>query len=103
MKENYRPVSIVSVLSKYFKSVCLDEYFIILNKFLTNNIVNFIRAIIHKNVWKCWKKKQISVDKDRVFGALLTGQSKAFGVLDMYSSLYFVQYTLYFAKKILMS
>lgn len=28
------------------------------------------------------KKKQISVDKGRVFGALLTGQSKAFGVLD---------------------
>lgn len=28
------------------------------------------------------EKKQISVDKGRVFGALLTGQSKAFGVLD---------------------
>ena len=76
-KENYRPVSILPVISKIFE------------KLLCKQITIFIDPLLSK--YQCWFRKGFSaqdcllgkkaVDKEKVFRAPLTDLSKAFDCL----------------------
>ena len=81
-KENYRPVSILPVISKIFE------------KLLCEQITIFMAPLLSK--YQCWFRKGYSaqhcllamlekwenaVDKGKIFGALLTNLSKAFDSL----------------------
>ena len=67
MKENFRPVSILPTLSKIFEK-CLFA------KCLLYSTQHCLLVML-----ETWKR---SVDKGKVFGALLTDLSKAFDCLD---------------------
>ena len=82
-KENYRPLSILPVLSKIFERVM----FVQMSAFF-EDIFNKQQCVFRKgyNIQQCllkmlekWKRP---VDEGKVFGALLTDLSKAFGCLD---------------------
>ena len=82
-KENYRPLSILPVLSKIFERVM----FVQMPAFF-EDIFNKQQCVFRKgyNIQQCllkmlekWKRP---VDEGKVFGALLTDLSKAFGCLD---------------------
>ena len=81
-KDNYRPVSILPIISKIFEKLLSKQIIIYMDKFLSKyqcgfrkgyNAQHCLLAMIEK-----WKK---AVDNGNVFGALLTDLSKAFDCL----------------------
>ena len=82
-KENYRPVSILPVLSKIFERIM----FIQMSAFF-EDIFNKQQCGFHKGYYtqqcllKMLEKWKRSVDEGKVFGALLTDLSKAFDLSD---------------------
>ena len=77
-KDNYRPVSIIPIISKIFEKLLSKQIIIFLSKYQCGfrkgyNAQNCLLAMIEK-----WKK---AVDNGNVFGALLTDLSKAFDCL----------------------
>ena len=81
-KDNYRPVSILPIISKIFEKLLSKQIIIYMDKFLSKyqcgfrkgyNALHCLLAMIEK-----WKK---AVDNGNVFGALLTDHSKAFDCL----------------------
>ena len=81
-KDNYRPVSILRIISKIFEKLLSKQIIIYMDKFLSKYQCGFrkgynaqlcLLAMIEK-----WKK---AVDNGNVFGALLTDLSKAFHCL----------------------
>ena len=81
-KDNYRPVSILPIISKIFEKLIEKQIVIYMDKFLSKYQCGFrkghdaqhsLLAMIEK-----WKK---AVDNGNVFGALLTDLSKAFDCL----------------------
>ena len=81
-KDNYRPVSILQIISKMFKKLLSKQIIIYTDKFLSKyqcgfrkeyNVQHCLLAMIEK-----WKK---AVDNGNVFGALPTNLSKAFDCL----------------------
>ena len=80
-KENYRPVSIIAVLSKIFKRIMFIQMFAFLKTFLTNSNVDSVKVIKPRRSAKNAGKWKRSVNGGKVFGALLRGLSKAFDYL----------------------
>ena len=81
-KDNYRPVSILSNISKIYERCIYDQIQLFFDSLLSKYQCGFRRGC---NTQYClitliekWKK---SVDNDGAFGALLTDQSKAFDCL----------------------
>ena len=77
-KDNYRPVSIIPIISKIFEKLLSKQIIIFLSKYQCGfrkgyNAQNCLLAMIEK-----WKK---AVDNGNVFGALLMDLSKAFDCL----------------------
>ena len=81
-KENYRPVSILPVLSKIFESIMFIQMSAFFKDIFNKQQCGFRKGY---NTQQClpmemeWKQ---SVDGGKVFGALLTDLSKAFDCLD---------------------
>ena len=81
-KDNYRPVSILPIISKIFEKLLSKQIIIYMDKFLSKYQCGFRKGY---NAQHCplamtekWKK---AVDNGNVFGALLTDLSKAFDCL----------------------
>ena len=81
-KDNYRPVSVLPIISKIFEKLLSKQIIIYIDKFLSKyqcgfrkgyNVQHCLLAMIEK-----WKK---AVDNGNVFGALLMDLSKAFDCL----------------------
>ena len=77
-KENYRPVSILPVISKIFEKLLCNQITPFMDQFLSNYQCGFRKGF---NAQHCllamlekWKK---AIDTKKVFGALLTDPSKA--------------------------
>ena len=84
-KENYRPVSILPVISKIFEKLLCNQITPFMDQFLSKYQCGFRKGF---NAQHCllamlekWKK---AVDTKKVFGALLTDLSKAFDCLPHY-------------------
>ena len=79
LKDNYRPISILPIISKMFeKLICrqLSNYFCnIFSKFQCGFRKGFNAQCCLLLMIDKWKK---AIDNNKVFGALLTGLSKAF-------------------------
>ena len=82
-KENYRPVSILPVLSKIFERIMFIQMSAFFEDIFNKQQRGFRKG---NNTQQCllkmlekWKR---SVDEGKVFGALLTDLSKAFDCLD---------------------
>ena len=82
-KENYRPVSILPTLSKILERILFEQISVYFDKFLSDQQCGFRKGYSTQhcllNLLEKWKN---SVDKGKVFGALLTDLSKAFDCLD---------------------
>ena len=81
-KENYRPVSILPIISKIFEKLLCNQITPFMDQFLSKYQYGFRKGF---NAQRCllamlekWKK---AVDTKKVFGALLTDLSKAFDCL----------------------
>ena len=81
-KENYRPVSILPVISKNFEQLLCNQITPFMNQLLSKYQCGFLKRF---NAQHCllamlekWKK---AVDTKKVFGAFLTDLSKAFDCL----------------------
>ena len=78
-KENYRPVSILPIISRIFENILSKQLYIYFENILSEFQCGFRKGF---NTQHClllmiekWKE---AVDKDQSFGALLTDLSKAF-------------------------
>ena len=82
-KENYRLVSILPTLSKILERILFEQISVYFDKFLSDQQCGFRKGYSTQhcllNLLEKWKN---SVDKGKVFGALLTDLSKAFDCLD---------------------
>ena len=82
-KENYRLVSILPTLSKILERILFEQVSVYFDKFLSDQQCEFRKGYSTQhcllNLLEKWKN---SVDKGKVFGALLTDLSKAFDCLD---------------------
>ena len=82
-KENYRPFSILPTLSKILERILFEQISVYFNKLLSDQQCGFRKGYSTQhcllNLLEKWKN---SVDKGKVFGALLTDLSKAFDCLD---------------------
>ena len=81
-KDNYRPVSILSNISKIYERLMfkeISEYFeLILSKFQCGFRKGFSAQHCFLSMLEKWKT---AVDKKKTFGALVTDLSKAFDCL----------------------
>ena len=81
-KENYRPVSILPVISKIFEKLLCKQITIFIDPLLSKYQCGFRKGFSAQHcllaVLEKWKN---AVDKGKVFGALLTDLSKAFDCL----------------------
>ena len=81
-KENYRPVSILPVLSKIFEKLLCKQITPFMDQFLSKYHCRFRKGFHAQHcliaMLEKWKK---AVDSKKVFGALLTDLSKAFDCL----------------------
>ena len=82
-KENYRPVSILPVLSKLFERILFEQISSFFDNFLSEKQCGFRKGYSTQhclgNLLEKWKSP---VDKGKTFGALLTDLSKAFDCFD---------------------
>ena len=78
-KENYRPISLVSSLSKVFERCLYNQLSVFFDKILSKYQCGFRKGF---NVQHCFinllKKWRQSLNQGLVFGTLLTDLSKAF-------------------------
>ena len=78
-KENYRPVSILSNISKIFEKCMYKQMYAYIDNFLSENQCGFRKGF---NTQHCLiamvEKWREAIDKNGAFGALLTDLSKAF-------------------------
>ena len=82
-KENYRPVSILPVLSKIFERIMFMQMSAFFEDIFSKQQCGFRKGYnTQQCLLKMLEKWKRSVDKVKVFGALLTGLSKAFDCLD---------------------
>ena len=81
-KKNYRPVSILPVISEIFEKLLCKQITIFMDPLLSKyqcgfrkgySVQHYLLAMLEK-----WKN---TVDKGKIFGALLAGLSKAFDSL----------------------
>ena len=83
MKEKFRLVSILSTLSKIFEKCMFAEMYTFFDNIFSNQQCGFRKGYSTQHcllvMLETWKR---SVDKGKVFGALLTDLSKAFDCLD---------------------
>ena len=83
IKENFRPLSILPILSKFFEKCVFAQIFTFFDNTFSNQKCNFRKGYSTQHyllvMLETWKR---SVDKGKVFGALLTDLSKAFDCLD---------------------
>ena len=83
MKENFRPVSILPTLSKFFGKCMFTQMSSYFDNFFSNQQCGFRKGYSTQHcllvMLETWKR---SVDKGKVFDALLTDLSKAFDCLD---------------------
>ena len=81
-KVNYRPVSILRVISNIFKKLLWKQIIIFLDPLLSKYKCGFRKGVSAQHcllaMFEKWKN---SIDKGKVFGALLTDLSKAFDCL----------------------
>ena len=81
-KENYRPVSILPVISKIFEKLLCKQITIFIDPLLSKYQCGFRKGFSAQHcllaMLEKWKN---AVDKGKVFGALLTDLSKAFDCL----------------------
>ena len=79
MKENFRPVSILPTLLKVFEKCMFVQMSTFFDNILSNQQCGFRKGYSTQHcllvMLETWKR---SVDKHKVFGALLTDLSKAF-------------------------
>ena len=82
-QESYRPVSILPTLSKILEKILFEQIPVYFGKFLSDQQCGFRKGYSTQhcllNLLEKWKN---SVDKGKVFGALLKDLSKAFDCLD---------------------
>ena len=82
-KENYRPISILPILSKILERIFFEQISVYFVKFLPDQQCGFRKGYSTQhcllNLLGKWKN---SVDKGKFFGALLTDLSKAFDCLN---------------------
>ena len=82
-KENYRPVSILPVLSKIFERIVFIQMSAFFEDIFNKQQCEFSKGYnIQQCLLKMLEKWKGSVDEGKVFGALLTDLSKAFDCLD---------------------
>ena len=82
-KENYRPVSILPVLSKIFERIVFIQMSAFFEDIFNKQQCEFPKGYnIQQCLLKMLEKWKGSVDEGKVFGALLTDLSKAFDCLD---------------------
>ena len=83
MKENFRPVSILPTLLKVFEKCMFVQMSTFFDNILSNQQCGFRKGYSTQHcllvMLETWKR---SVDKGKVFGALLRDLSKAFDCLD---------------------
>ena len=83
MKENFRPVSILPTLSKIFEKCMFAQMSTFFDNIFSNQQCGFRKGYSTQHcllvMLETWKR---SVDKGKVFGALLRDLSKAFDCLD---------------------
>ena len=83
MKENFRPVSILPTLSKIFEKCMFAQMSTFFDNIFSNQQCGFRKGYSTQHcllvMLETWKR---SVDKGKVFDALLTDLSKAFDCLD---------------------
>ena len=81
-KENYRPVSILPIISKIFEKILSKQLYIYFENILSKFQCGFRKGFSTQHclllMIEKWKE---AVDKDQSFGALLTDLSKAFDCL----------------------
>ena len=81
-KENYRPLSILPIISKIFEKILSKQLYIYFENILSKFQCGFRKGFSTQHclllMIEKWKE---AVDKDQSFGALLTDLSKAFGCL----------------------
>ena len=81
-KENYRPVTILPVISKSFEKLLCKQITIFIDILLSKHQCGFKKCFSAQHcllvMLEKWKN---AVDKGKMFGALLTGLSKAFDCL----------------------
>ena len=81
-KENYRPVSILPVISKIFEKLLCKQITIFIDPLLSKYQCGFRKGFSDQHCLLAMLEKWKNVvDKGKVFGALLTGLSKAFDCL----------------------
>ena len=81
-KENYRPVSILPVISKSFEKLLCKQITILIDSLLSKYQCGFRKDFsVQHCLLAMLEKWKNAVDKRKVFGALLTGFSKAFDCL----------------------
>ena len=82
-KENYRPVSILPVLSKIFERIMFIQMSAFFKDIFNKQQCGFRKGYnTQQCLLKMLEKWKRSVDEGKVFGALLTDLSKAFNCLD---------------------
>ena len=78
-KENYRPVSILPIISRIFENILSKQLYIYFENILSEFQCGFRKGFSTQHclllMTEKWKE---AVDKDQSFGALLTDLSKAF-------------------------
>ena len=83
MKENFRPISILPILSKNFEKCMFSQMSTFFDNIFSNQQCGIRKGYSTQHcplvMLETWKR---SVDKGKVFGALLTDLSKAFDCLD---------------------
>ena len=82
-KNNYRPVSILSPVSKVFERNMFDQISLYIDKYLSPFLCGFRKGYSTQHcltvMLDCWKK---AMDNGKLAGALLTDLSKAFDCLN---------------------
>ena len=82
-KENYRPVSILTPVSKFFERSMHDQIALYMETYLSPFLCGFRKGYSTQNclmvMLERWKK---ALDKQKIAGALLTDLSKAFDCLN---------------------
>ena len=78
-KENYRPVSILPIISRIFENILSKQLYIYFENILSEFQCGFRKGFnTHHCLLLMIEKWKEAVDKDQSFGALLTDLSKAF-------------------------
>ena len=78
-KGNYRPVSLLSIISKVVEGLLCDQINIYYSKIISTNLSAYRKSYCCENViLKCVENWKCALDKNEVVGCILTDLSKAF-------------------------